>query len=236
MKILDAFLCSIFPKICQHCEKVLSPYSKNALCKSCEKILKIEDEQLNDKIKNKDLILLSNVGQNYYGFINFGFHKSLLKKAKLDGNYKLYKQLLRIYAQNAATKIKNNNIQLDLIIPVPNHFLSLLHRGFSPSFEFALELSKYLQCKTCFQTLKFSKLVKKQAKLSKINRIKNLHLAFKAKKTSISDKSILLVDDILTTGTTMREAKIALYNAGAKNVYLSTLAISPLKMRLSKTQ
>jgi predicted amidophosphoribosyltransferase len=55
--------------------------------------------------------------------------------------------------------------------------------------------------------------------------------SFRVKRSSdVSDKTILLVDDILTTGSTASAAARTLKNAGAKRVLVAVIAVSPLRM------
>lgn len=64
-----------------------------------------------------------------------------------------------------------------------------------------------------------------QMTLSKTERLTNLSGAFEVPDPSkIRGRTILLIDDITTTGATMREAKSALQNAGARDIYCATIA------------
>lgn len=64
-----------------------------------------------------------------------------------------------------------------------------------------------------------------QKELGRKERAKNLKGCFKVvKKDEIQDKAVLLVDDVLTTGATADEISMCLLKAGAKKVYLATVA------------
>ena len=66
---------------------------------------------------------------------------------------------------------------------------------------------------------------KRQAKLNRVERLKNLKGCFKASsKKEIEGKTILLIDDVLTTGATSESVAEVLKNKGAKAVYLLTVA------------
>lgn len=113
----------------------------------------------------------------------------------------------------------------DLIIPVPIHRLRLLKRRFNQS---AL-LVKYLSLKTGISA-DYCSLIRQentipQVQLSGAKRRKNLKNAFTVKYTqNVKDKSIVLVDDVETTGSTLNECAKVLRKAGAKSVYSVTLA------------
>jgi predicted amidophosphoribosyltransferase len=58
-------------------------------------------------------------------------------------------------------------------------------------------------------------------------RAENISGAFRVRnKNAIKDKSILLVDDVITTGATISECGKILLDAGAKNIYAASVAIA----------
>jgi len=73
--------------------------------------------------------------------------------------------------------------------------------------------------------LKKIKTTAPQSELSRKRRLANLKNVFKIKfETKVKEKNILLVDDILTTGSTAKEAASLLKMKGAANVYVAALA------------
>jgi predicted amidophosphoribosyltransferase len=63
-----------------------------------------------------------------------------------------------------------------------------------------------------------------QTTLSKERRLKNIAGSFNADKNIITGRNIILIDDVLTTGSTIKEAETTLKKAGAKNVLCVSLA------------
>ena len=64
-----------------------------------------------------------------------------------------------------------------------------------------------------------------QTAFDRIDRMENLHNAFRLrKKTTVRELRVLLVDDILTTGSTLSECARVLREAGARSVYAVTAA------------
>ena len=102
----------------------------------------------------------------------------------------------------------------DLIVPVPIHWSRLAHRGFNQSELLCESMPKD---KTRTDALKRIRATPPQARLSHDERFKNLKDAFRASKF-VEGKSVLLVDDVLTSGQTFAECANALKQAGATKV------------------
>ena len=114
---------------------------------------------------------------------------------------------------------------VDLIVPVPLHIRRLRERGFNQALLLARELSKQTGIPCEQRSLRKIKDTPFQTALKGRERRKNLKAAFRVKKTEeIEGKSVLLVDDVYTTGTTVNECARTLLEAGAATVGVLTLA------------
>lgn len=113
----------------------------------------------------------------------------------------------------------------DLILPVPLHIRRLRWRGFNQSL---------LLAKTCFSTwkekihpdlLQRHRATIPQTQLDGADRRSNLAGAFSLRDPeAVRDKRVLLVDDVFTTGSTLRECAEILSKAGAGKIIAFTLA------------
>jgi competence protein ComFC len=113
----------------------------------------------------------------------------------------------------------------DYIVPIPLSSARLREREFNQAHILASALSGHLKLKLLGNNLERVRNTKSQADLDSIARWKNIRGAFKLKAPNlVKDKTILLIDDVLTTGATASEAAGALKNAGAGGVYVLTLA------------
>lgn len=113
---------------------------------------------------------------------------------------------------------------IDYIIPVPLHRRRQAERGFNQAQVVAQLLSKKIKIPLAL-FLTRSRSTKQQAKLSRAERKKNVSEAFTMRtKIEIKDKTILLVDDVYTTGSTLQECAKVLINHGAQKVIGFTLA------------
>lgn len=115
----------------------------------------------------------------------------------------------------------------DLLIPVPLHPTRQKKRTYNQSALLAQKLNERGMGHTQTNTLFRVRQTPPQVGLSARQRKENVHDAFWA-NDSVADCSILLIDDVYTTGATMAAAAAALRRAGAKSVAGFTLAKSAL--------
>jgi len=114
---------------------------------------------------------------------------------------------------------------IDLIVPVPISTNSFQVRGFNQTEVIARYISKELGVKVDNHVIFRVKDTPSQTELSKEEREKNLLCAFEVRDArKILNKSILLVDDVYTTGSTSRECTRTLLQAGASRVTIITWA------------
>lgn len=112
---------------------------------------------------------------------------------------------------------------IDIIIPVPISKGNLKLRGFNQAELLAAKISKILKKKMDSKILIRIKETPSQRELSRAEREKNLLFAFEIKdKSKICRKNILLVDDVYTTGSTIRECTRVMLEAEASRVSVIT--------------
>lgn len=115
--------------------------------------------------------------------------------------------------------------KLDLIVPVPISANSMQVRGFNQTELLAKQIGKELGIKVEYGAIVRVKDTPNQTELSREEREKNLLSAFAVKPDiDLAGKSVLLVDDVYTTGSTGRECTRMLLAAGAKRVCIITWA------------
>jgi ComF family protein len=113
----------------------------------------------------------------------------------------------------------------DRIISVPLHRAKLRERTFNQAEMLALPLSRKFRIPYIGNNLVRIKPGRSQTSLSKSGRVKDIEGAFRVRNAAaLKDKSVLLVDDVFTTGATVNECSMALKKAGAKYVGVLTLA------------
>ena len=113
----------------------------------------------------------------------------------------------------------------DVITAVPLHYNRQLKRKYNQASLLAKHLAK--QTKIAYEPflLKRIKSTKQQTKLNKKQRTENVEDAFQASDDfNYRGKTIMIVDDVMTTGATINECAKALKQKGAKKVYALTFA------------
>ncbi len=123
---------------------------------------------------------------------------------------------------------EGRNRRPDIILPIPIHRSRRIIRGYNQTELLADMLSELMEIPVNHKILLRSRSVTSQRKLSRSARIRNQKNSFCLKNIDcIQGKRILLVDDIVTTGSTVTQAAEALRDGGAKSIVLTAVARTP---------
>ena len=114
--------------------------------------------------------------------------------------------------------------QFDVIVPVPLHPARQRERGFNQASLLAELLSAHTSIPSR-PLLKRIRYTTTQTALDRSERMENLHNAFRLRKNAdVRGLRVLLIDDVLTTGSTLSECARVLKRAGAISVHAATAA------------
>ena len=130
----------------------------------------------------------------------------------------------------AALRQTPRGTEVDLLLPVPLSTPRLQHRGFNQAWELARRLGKLLRMPAEPHVLQRPVDTHHQAELSLQERARNLQGAFMVNpqaRAAVAGRRVALVDDVMTTGSTFREATRALLQAGAGSVDVWAVARTP---------
>jgi len=119
--------------------------------------------------------------------------------------------LAEFMGEAVAAAAEREGLEYDLAVPVPIHWLRLVARGFNQAELIAARLPNRVMA------LRRSRPTRPQAGLSTGDRLKNLDGAFEV-IADVRDKTIVLVDDVVTSGQTAKACAQALRGAGAQAV------------------
>lgn len=119
-----------------------------------------------------------------------------------------------------------SKLGLDIVVPVPQHWLHRVTRPHHQANTIAESIAAQLSLPYQQHALKKLRLTVDQSSLPKSLRLENLNKAFlTSRRADVTGKTVLLVDDISTTGTTANECARALRQGGAKAVHVAVIAI-----------
>ena len=158
---------------------------------------------------------------------SLGTYDSVLKRLihffkyrKQPGVIQEIKPLLKSHFQNDAQVYEGFHV-----VSVPLHFNKLKERGFDQSFILAQAVAEVLNLPVLVRPILRIRETPPQAKQSRTERAKNVRGAFQVKQPEqVKGQDILLVDDVMTTGSTVNEVARVLKRAGTHRVHVFTLA------------
>lgn len=124
-----------------------------------------------------------------------------------------------------ARKIKyEQTANFDYIVPLPLHSAKKRERGYNQADYIAKGISKELAIPFAFDLVKRKRYTRTQTRVSKLERFSNIKNAFQViDKETVKGKSILIADDVFTTGSSINECANTLLEAGARRVAAATL-------------
>ena len=204
-KIFEALLDLIYRKKCYFCGS-----SKNSLkmCPNCYEKLEFNSFSANRVVEGVDIFCA-------------GIYTKELQKLIRGLKYHKQKELAYYQAKfmydyfSKVEKLKNIDFEL---IPVPLHKNRIKKRKYNHMELVCEEFSKLSGFDCNFNLIKRVKDTKPQYKLSRKERLENLSDAFVVDKSFYTGKTLLLMDDICTTGATFEEMIKALKKAGCEKI------------------
>ncbi len=135
----------------------------------------------------------------------------------------LAEQMGRVFWATARTRL--SNLGLTCVVPVPLHWQRRFRRGHNQAAGIARALADSLGIEFALTALRRTRNTPQQGQPSASARRENLKGAFQVtNRARISGSMVLLVDDVMTTGSTASEAGRTLKSAGAQSVVVAVLA------------
>ncbi len=151
-------------------------------------------------------------------------YKKVIKTHIQSFKYYEKPELAHNLAQLLKYELQANDIEYpELIIPVPLHINKLRHRGFNQSQLLANALGTSLDIEVAHNIIKKHKATEAQAGLTLKQRSKNLKKCFSVNK-KINAKSVVIIDDVITTGTTVNEISKILKRNGVNYIQIWGIA------------
>lgn len=219
----------LFPSKCPLCGNISDSYVFNPICSNCWGMIQKYDGPSCricgiPTISNQTTACESCIKdeQPFFQIIYYGLYEGILRKAihllKFKGIKRLAKPLSSLLLELPFP-------ETDIIIPVPLHLKKLRQREFNQTALIGHYLSKQLKIPMLNDCLIKIRETAAQTSLKRDERLKNVRKAFVALK-SLDGQKVLLLDDVITSGATVRECSKSLIEAGAKRILVLALAHS----------
>lgn len=200
---------------CEICFSLIKPRLP-PLCEGCGRFLK----QRNDTSKCIDCLLTEPPFDGLWAHFDYEpVAGHMIQYAKRWGLAPLIYQLMK---RIDPVDMHSLGIPFDGIVPIPDRSARLVQRGFSTTKLMSVELGKKLNGIPVLSVLGWRKKTERQSVLNRVRRLENMKGAFKSRR--VTGKRLLLLDDVYTTGSTLRAGARALKVAGAESVYAFAIA------------
>jgi competence protein ComFC len=152
-----------------------------------------------------------------------GIVRDLIHRFKYSGEFHL-RNLLVNWLEEALNDPRISQEPFDALVPVPLHATRIRERGYD-QIAALVELLGKRSRHPVWSCLRRSRYTESQTRFSRKERLQNLRNAFALRKgTSVLGKRLILIDDVLTTGSTLDECARVLNGHGAKSVRAVTVA------------
>ncbi len=231
----------LFPCVCKLCNQT----SRELVCNQCQVKLYLPknvcrrcgESMVARRILTQDSINLCGAcihqppaySQTIFAFTYEG------KAARLVQQFKFREDLALCHflAERVSDQVlaQSNNLERpDALIPIPLHLERLKQRGFNQSLELAKYIGKQLDIAVYKDSLIRKRATPQQSGLSRKARQRNIQGAFQLGQSgavniaALKDKHIAIVDDVITTGATVREAAKVLNRSGPSKISVFAIA------------
>ena len=220
----DLFL----PPVCPVCGRLI-PEGAKTICNSCRINAPLTGfcSQFDNPVVRKFWGIIPVVNaSSFLFFVHGNGFRDLIHDFKYAGHWKLALEIGRWYGGELARSGLYNDV--DIVIPVPLHYRRRLKRGYNQSEYIARGISKVLGTKLDTHSIIRHKYNQSQTRQNVHERWKNVRGIFSVRHPErLRNKHILLVDDVLTTGSTLIScAETILRAVPDARISIATLAVS----------
>lgn len=220
--IYNKLIAFFFPNLCIGCEsRIADPLA--SVCEGCYSLLeRIDSDRLNDL--SFFISVQPNAIDSFYSVFRYnGLVRTLIHELKYNETTKL----ATFFANELAFSIPQSRFQnIQAIVPIPMHPVKQRQRGYNQTILLAKALAPLIAIPLETRLLKKTRNTDSQTTKTTIERQENQEHAFAIFHGAVIPDSVLLVDDVLTTGSTINEAAKVLKKAGVRRIVVLTIAFA----------
>jgi len=215
----------IYPSKCLICDETQTSPLTHLLCENC--LAEIASQPLPDVeaiAETRGGLPGGNLDE-----VHAGWHYDTSMQRIIHAlKYRRRPSLSQVFGSTLAQRLQNDlkpKIPQAVLVPVPLHRRRGRHRGFNQSILLAEAVAQAWNMTVLPRGLERTRFTQPQAKLDAAARFENVKDAFAlASKSNLQGLTVLLVDDVFTTGATMNACAAVLKSAGAARVIGLALA------------
>lgn len=227
--MLDEILHLFYPRVCAGCDTLLVD-GEQEICRKClASFDRFTDADAADlAVKEVFRRTFPESGCPQKAWTLYRFHKNdrlqkVIHSMKYGGEHRLGKVFGGFLAEMIGAS--NPGAPCDCIVPVPLHRMKVIERTYNQSEVIARRLGEVLGKKVGADLVVRERYTRSQAGLPPSERLRNVKDAFAPSGKAVPE-NILLVDDVLTTGSTTAAVMQSLRSAGAVHISLATVALA----------
>ena len=232
MKLLTVFFDIFFPPKCIYCGKFLVPGDRPLICRRCADSIPYIQTRcakcggvFTYNNGRPECLSCKVAGRYFDGVFAPAKYNAGLRTAILKYKFGSQTYMAKPLSYFTAEGLKKLGVKADVVLTVPPDPARIPKRGFDPAEQLGRVIASQLGLPYKANWLKKIKSTPNQSRLTKAQRLKNLKGAFALTgKADVKGLSILLIDDIITTGATTSEVAKLLKKKGAEYVFVATLA------------
>lgn len=223
MSVISHLLKLGFPNNCITCSNSLLRNEK-LICSNCFFYIPKGESKISNESQTRLLLgeNISLIGASHlFDFDKDGKTQQLLHELKYNSNLQLGVFLGELMGADFKSQLQ----EVDFIIPVPLHKKKLHERGYNQSEILSIGINNVIEKQVSTNNLIRLKYTETQTKKNKLQRLENIKNAFGMNnQKELEGKTILLIDDVITTGSTLVECVKELQSVDNINIIVLVLA------------
>lgn len=228
-KLFRTFIDWLFPPVCAGCGK-----EGEVFCPECLATLRLI-KQPNCRYCGASLdkagicAYCSERMPPYKEVFTYAAYSGSLREGILSMKYQKNFWLGEVFSQLLIQALETKKWPIDIVMPIPLGEEKLEERGYNQAALLSAPIAKHFGWIHDQRSLMRIKEIRSQVALSREQRFENVRFAFLAEHAKKSGQTVLLVDDVFTTGATLSDAARALRSAGYDEIYAITLAKAAIR-------